>query len=195
MPRQNPTSSHCSAALALDLLGDRWVLLLIREVVFGTRRFDDFADHLDIARNVLTQRLAKLVAAGVLMQVPLEKEGRRQGYHLSEMGKDLMPVLVALMQWGDRWLQTADSVPLRLIERSTGASIPRLLPRNAAGEELTMQDIDWAPGPGASHPAIAPLVRAYEAQRRVVPRPVPVATKPRPTSPFKTPRPRKVSTP
>ena len=175
MPRQKPTASICSAARSLELLGDRWVLLLIREVLFGTRRFEDFAAHLGIARNVLSDRLAKLVKAGVLLQVPLRTDGRRQGYRLSEMGEDLIPVLVALMQWGDRWLQTPDTIPIRVIERSTGKELPRMRTRNAAGKELGFADLDWAPGPGASHPSIAPLIAAYETQRRIDPRPIPTA--------------------
>jgi DNA-binding HxlR family transcriptional regulator len=160
-------------------LGDRWVLLLIREVLFGTRRFEDFAAHLGIARNVLSNRLAKLVKAGVLVQVPLRTDGRRQGYRLSEMGEDLIPVLVGLMQWGDRWLQTPDTIPIRVIERSTGKELPRMRARNAAGKEIGFRDLDWAPGPGARHPSIAPLIAAYETQRRIEPRPIPTAV-PRP---------------
>jgi DNA-binding HxlR family transcriptional regulator len=175
MPRLKSIDSMCSAARSLNLLGDRWVLLLIREVVFGTRRFEDFAAHLGIARNVLSDRLAKLVKAGVLVQTPLRVDGRRQGYRLSEMGEDLIPVLVALMQWGDRWLQQPDCIPIRVVERRTGKELPRMRARNAAGKELGLRDLDWAPGPGASHPSIAPLIEAYEAQRLIEPRPIPKA--------------------
>ncbi len=175
MPRFKPSESLCSVVRSLDLLGDRWTLLLIREVVFGTRRFDDFAAHLGIARNVLSTRLAKLVEAGILMQEPLQAEGRRQGYHLTEMGEDLLPVLMALMQWGDRWLQTPDTVPVRVVERATGKALPPVSVRNAAGKLLALADLDWEPGPGAGHPLMAPLVAAYEAQRRTGPRPVPQA--------------------
>lgn len=176
MPRLKPNESLCSAARALALLGDRWALLLIREVVFGTRRFDDFAAHLGIARNVLSARLAKLVEAGILVQEPLQAKGRRQGYQLTETGEDLLPVLISLMQWGDRWLQTPDTIPTRVVERSTGQELPPLRPRNAAGKALGRHELDWAPGPGASHPRIAPLFAAYEAQRRITPRPVPAAS-------------------
>ena len=177
---------------SLDLLGDRWTLLLIREVVFGTRRFDDFAAHLGIARNVLSTRLAKLVEAGILVQEPLQAEGRRQGYHLTEMGEDLLPVLMALMQWGDRWLQTPDTVPVRVVERATGKALPPISVRNAAGKQLGLGDLDWEPGPGAGHPLMAPLVAAYEAQRRTGPRPVPPAGADNAPSPS---RRKKVTTP
>jgi DNA-binding HxlR family transcriptional regulator len=175
MPRLKPNESMCSAARSLELLGDRWALLLIRELMFGTHRFDDFASHLGIARNVLAERLNRLTAAGILVQRPLRSDALRQGYYLTEMGEGLLPVLVGLLQWGDRWLQTPDSVPLRLIERSSGTELAPILLRSANGAELTRQDLDWAPGPGAAHPSIAPLAAAYEAQRRRDPRPVPPA--------------------
>ncbi|MBI5906999.1 MAG: helix-turn-helix transcriptional regulator, partial [Burkholderiales bacterium] len=120
MPRLKPNTSMCSVARSLELLGDRWTLLLIREVVFGTRRFDDFAVHLGIARNVLAAKLSALVKAGILEQKPLRQDAKRLGYHLTDMGEGLLPVLVALLQWGDRWLQTPASIPLRMIERATG---------------------------------------------------------------------------
>jgi DNA-binding HxlR family transcriptional regulator len=173
MPRIKQQESICSVVQSLDLLGDRWSLLLIREVVFGTRRFDDFATHLGIARNVLSNRLAELVASGILVQAPLRTDGTRMGYRLSEKGEDLIPVLVALMQWGDRWLQTPESIPIRLLERSTGMEIPRLILHGADNHELKLRDLDWAPGPGASHPSLAALIEAYETQRRIEPRPVP----------------------
>lgn len=164
----------CSIARSLDLLGDRWTLLLVREILFGTRRFDDFASHLGIARNVLSQRLAKLVEAGILVRTPLKADGRRLGYLLTPMGEDLAPALIALMQWGDRWLHTPRTIPIRVIERSSGKEVRPLQVLGGSGSPLALEDLDWAPGPGASHPAIAPLVRAYEAQRAIPPRPIPV---------------------
>lgn len=177
MPRLKPNTSTCSVARALELLGDRWSFLLIREVIFGTRRFDDFAAHLGIARNVLTTKLAALVDAGIFEQRPLHQDARRLGYHLTEMGEGLLPALVALVQWGDRWLQTPDTVPLRILEQTTGEELPPVQLLGRAGKPLGRRDLDWAPGPGAGDPGIAPLVAAYEAQRRVVPRPIPSANK------------------
>jgi DNA-binding HxlR family transcriptional regulator len=185
MPRLKTNESMCSAARSLELLGDRWALLLIRELMFGTHRFDDFASHLGIARNVLSDRLSRLTAAGILVQQPLRDDALRQGYYLTEMGEGLLPVLVALMQWGDRWLQTPDTVPLRVIERASGAELAPIRLRSASGVDLTHRDLDWTPGPGAGHPSIAPLAAAYEAQRRRDPRPVPPAPSqrhPRPTT-------------
>jgi DNA-binding HxlR family transcriptional regulator len=188
MPRLKPNTSMCSAARALELLGDRWTLLLIREVMFGTRRFDDFTAHLGISRNVLSAKLASLVEAGVLVQRPLKQDTKRLGYYLTDMGEGLVPVLLALLQWGDRWLQTADSIPIRVIERATGEELAPIRLRNAAGEVLSLRELDWTPGPGAGHPSIAPLAAAYEAQRRVIPRPIP-QPHPEPTNHKKVPTP------
>lgn len=173
MPRLKTNVSPCSVARSLEILGDRWTLLLIREVVFGTHRFDDFAEHLGIARNVLSARLAKLVENGILEQEPLDSEAKRNGYHLTLMGLDLLPVLVSLMQWGDRWLQTPASIPLQIVERKSGKKIPDMRPCNNAGKPLAFKELDWTPGPGADDPRIVDLVAAYESQRPLVPRPVP----------------------
>lgn len=175
MPRLKPNDSCCSVAKAIDLLGERWMLLIVREVAFGTRRFDDFIANLGIARNVLTNRLATLVAAGVLEQQPLRSDGRRMGYRFTPMGEELMPMLIGFMQWGDRWLQTPDSVPVRVLERATGKLLPSVRIRNDEGKALGLRDLDWEPGPGAGHPQVAALVKAYEAQRVATPRPVPAS--------------------
>jgi DNA-binding HxlR family transcriptional regulator len=166
VPRLKTNLSPCSAARSLEVLGDRWTLLIIREAIFGTRRFDKFARHLGIARNVLTARLASLIEADILMQVPLRDDAPRMGYKLTEKGEDLFAVLIALMQWGDRWLQTAESVPIRILERASGALLGPVVPRSRSGKALRARDLDWAAGPGAHDPRIAPLVAAYHRQRR-----------------------------
>jgi DNA-binding HxlR family transcriptional regulator len=177
MPRLRVNESLCSAARALEVLGDRWTLLLIREVVFGTRRFDEFALHLGIARNILTARLNALIAADILVQAPIRDDALRMAYHLTEKGRDLLPVLIALLQWGDRWLQAPDSIPIQIIERESGKVLEPMRPRNRSGKALTLRDLDWAPGPGGTDPRIAPLVAAYEKQRRIEPRPIPAPKK------------------
>ena len=173
MPRLKTNDSLCSAARALDILGARWTLLLLREVVFGTRRFDAFATHLGIARNVLASRLALLVNEGLLETRRIHDVGRREEYRLTEKGRDTLPILIALLQWGDRWLQTRKSVPMQVIDRRNRRALPRMRPLDAEGHALDLQDLDWIPGPGANDPRMVPLVAAYEAQRRVEPRSIP----------------------
>jgi DNA-binding HxlR family transcriptional regulator len=192
MPRLKPNESLCSAAQALEILGTRWTLLLIREVLFGTRRFDAFAVHLGIARNVLASRLALLVDEGILEMQPVGISGRREEYRLTEKGRDTLPILIALLQWGDRWLQTPMSIPLQVVDRRNKRPLARMRPLDSDGTPLDLPDMDWLPGPGAGDPRIAPLVAAYEAQRRIEPRPVPTAPA-RTTDPLKRRRSRTTS--
>jgi DNA-binding HxlR family transcriptional regulator len=192
MPRLKPNESLCSAARAVEILGTRWTLLLIREVLFGTRRFDAFAVHLGIARNVLASRLALLVDEGILEMQPVGISGRREEYRLTEKGRDTLPILIALLQWGDRWLQTPMSIPLQVVDRRNKRPLARMRPLDSDGTPLDLPDMDWLPGPGAGDPRIAPLVAAYEAQRRIEPRPVPTAPA-RTTDPLKRRRSRTTS--
>src|ERR1700722_15394726 len=91
----------CSVARSLEIVGEWWTLLVIREAFFGTRRFSDFEARLGIAKNVLSGRLAKLVEAGVLERRAVVGRGNPRDYRLTPMGRDLFPAIIALMQWGD----------------------------------------------------------------------------------------------
>jgi len=173
MPRLKANNSLCSAARALEILGARWTLLLLREAAFGTRRFDAFAAHLGIARNVLAGRLGLLVAEGLLETRRINEAGLREEYRLTDKGRDALPILIALLQWGDRWLQSPTSIPMQVIDRRSRRALPRMRPLDAEGNALDLKDLDWIPGPGASDPRMLPLVAAYEAQRRVEPAAIP----------------------
>lgn len=93
----------CSIAQNVDIIGDRWNVMLIRDAFMGVRRFEDFANDLGIARNILSNRLERLVAAGVFETVQYQEHPPRDEYRLTEKGKDLMDVMLALWRWGDRW--------------------------------------------------------------------------------------------
>jgi DNA-binding HxlR family transcriptional regulator len=148
--RRRFDKENCSVAQALEVLGDWWTLLVVREAFFGTRRFADFARALGISKNVLTQRLEHLVRRGVLARVDAGQHGRRYEYVLSPMGKDLLMVVTALRQWGDRWIVGAGHEPLVVCERRTGQPIPRQLVRGSDGEPMRAGDFVLQPGPGAS---------------------------------------------
>ena len=94
---------NCSVAKSLELIGERWTMLVVREVFLGNRRFDEIATRLDIARNVLTTRLARLVDEGVLEKVRYQERPERFEYRLTEKGIDLWPIMVSLIQYGDRY--------------------------------------------------------------------------------------------
>jgi DNA-binding HxlR family transcriptional regulator len=111
---------NCSVARALEVLGDWWTLLIVREAFLGTRRFADFAANLEISRNILTNRLGHLVKHRVLARVDAGVHGTRYEYELTPMGKDLATVMTALRQWGDRWIFGAGQEPLIVLDRRTG---------------------------------------------------------------------------
>ena len=114
---------NCSVARALEVLGDRWTLLVIRDAFLGVRRFDDFQRSLGIARNVLNTRLQRLVEAGLLERHRYQERPERFEYRLTEMGVDLWPTIVSLMKWGDRHLAGDEGPPVLLRHKGCGGTI------------------------------------------------------------------------
>jgi DNA-binding HxlR family transcriptional regulator len=114
-PRGAWKAEHCSIARSLDVLGARSSFLILREAFYGTTRFADFAERVGISEPVAASRLRELVRDGLLEREDYQEPGERtrQSYHLTPKGAELFPVLVALMQWGDRWLQGGGAVELR----------------------------------------------------------------------------------
>jgi DNA-binding HxlR family transcriptional regulator len=151
---------NCSVARSLEVLGDWWTLLVIREAFFGTRRFADFETNLGISKNVLTQRLKHLVRHGVLERVDAGQHGTRYEYALTRMGKDLATVMTALREWGDRWLLEGRE-PLVVHDRRTGRPVPRLRIRGEDGELLRAEDMELRPGPGATRATRARFERRF----------------------------------
>jgi len=150
MSPQNPDSLNCSVATALEIIGEAWTFLILREAFFGSRRFEDFQKHLGIARNILTTRLNKLCDKGILERTPVKPGAKRHEYRLTPMGRDLHTILIALTQWGDRWLQLSDGAPVKFIERASGKEIADLAVLNQDGRVVQARDLAIIPGPGAS---------------------------------------------
>ena len=117
--------SRCSVAGTLAVVGEKWSLLVLREAFLGVRRFADFQRNLGAPKAVLTDRLATLVDQDILRRVPYQAEGERQRheYRLTEKGIDLYPTLIALMQWGDKYLGEGAPPPLELHHRDCGAPV------------------------------------------------------------------------
>lgn len=133
----------CGMALATELLGDRWTLLILREAFYGVSRFDDLRADLTIPRGILSTRLKALVGAGLLVKTPY-RQGRdrvRYAYQLSPMGQDLALTLIALMQWGERHLQTGPS-PVRLTDRRTGQTLQIALV-TPDGQAVPAEQVDF----------------------------------------------------
>lgn len=141
MARKRFDDSNCSVARALNQVGDWWSLLIVLHAMYGTRRFVDFQQELGIAKNILCDRLARLVDNGVLKRVEVGEHGSRFEYRLTEKGRDLFPVVIALRQWGDKWNPSPDEAPLDLRDRVTGQSIQPVHVQNAEGEPITVRDV------------------------------------------------------
>jgi DNA-binding HxlR family transcriptional regulator len=151
---------NCAVAQALDVLGDWWTLLIVREAFTGTRRFADFEQNLGISKNILTQRLDHLVEHGVLIRVQAGVHGSRYEYQLTPMGKDLIVVLTALREWGDRWIYGEGKEPVLVFDRRTGRKLPRLAVRDEDGTPVRARDLEMRLGPGATVQTCQRFVRA-----------------------------------
>ncbi len=127
----------CSVARALEAIGDRWTMLVIRDAFVGVRRFDEFQERLGIARNVLTDRLSRLVDEGILEKHEYQERPQRFEYRLTPKGVDLFPVLVSLMKWGDRHAPEENGPPLAVIHRDCGGEIDERLLCSRCGEPVT----------------------------------------------------------
>lgn len=130
----------CPIARSMDIIGEWWTLLILRECFSGTTRFDDFQKNLGISKNTLTARLAKLVKRGVLNRVPVEPGARRKHYKLTEMGKELYVVFVALRQWGDKWTFNGKPPPNAVVERTNGRIVAPVEVRSQDGRVLKPRD-------------------------------------------------------
>jgi DNA-binding HxlR family transcriptional regulator len=141
---------QCSIAQALEIVGEWWTLLIIRDAFLGVRRFDDFVDRLGISRNVLTTRLDTLVDAGVLERLPYDTGRGRYDYVLTDKGRALWPVMTTLRQWGDEWIVGEGNEPIQLEHRSCGHVTTAHLTCDACGEPLDARTVRAVPGPAAS---------------------------------------------
>jgi DNA-binding HxlR family transcriptional regulator len=149
MQRTSFEDMTCSVAKCLDVVGEWWSLLIVRDAFLGVRRFDDFQFRLGISRNILTQRLSRLVDNGVLRRVQYSEHPPRFEYRLTVKGRDLWLVINAMRQWGDRW--AAPRGPqLELRHEGCGQVINAVSVCSHCGEELDALEVSAVPGPGSS---------------------------------------------
>src|ERR1700754_1797613 len=137
MYRKRFTGMNCSIARSLDEVGEWWTLLIVRECTQGSRRFDEFQNGLGIARNVLTARLERLIELEIIERFPIAERANTFGYRLTAKGQDLYPVLVALMQWGDKWLRPNGKPPIELVEHASGKRVEPVEVRGPGREALS----------------------------------------------------------
>jgi DNA-binding HxlR family transcriptional regulator len=144
----------CSVAGTLEVVGERWSLLIVRDVLLGVRRFDGLQADLGIARNVLQARLTRLLDEGVLEKRPYQERPRRYEYRLTEKGLDLWPTIVALLQWGDKYAAPPAGPPVLLEHRDCGGAVDEHRICETCGARLSVRDVRATAGPGArpDHP-------------------------------------------
>ena len=136
---------HCSVARTLDVIGEWWTPLILRDVLLGLTRFDEIRDDLGISRKVLAERLETLVERGVLQRVPYQDRPVRHEYVPTEMGLDLAPVLFAMIAFGDKWLGEA---PVRVVHETCGRPTTMVPSCAECGEPLTPETVRIEAGPG-----------------------------------------------
>jgi DNA-binding HxlR family transcriptional regulator len=131
----------CSVARALSVIGDRWTLLILRDAFLGAHRFDQFESSLGVSPHLLSTRLRKLVEEGVLERRPYQERPARHEYRLTEKGRDLYPVIVGLVVWGDRWMAQGEGPPVALHHRSCGHRTTPALHCSECGEAIDPREM------------------------------------------------------
>ncbi len=149
---REPTFSrlNCSIARSLAVLGDAWSLLILRDVLGGARTFEAFQRRLGIARNTLTDRLRHLVEEGMLTQMDVGKRGTRFEYVPTQKAKDFQIPLMAILQWGDRWVSGPGNEPVIAFDRESGAAIAPITMRTTSGRTVSSDELTYKPGKGAT---------------------------------------------
>ena len=134
--------TECALPAALEAVGERWSFLILRGVFNGLHHFEEFQSTLGIARNILSNRLGRLVEHGILRRDPDPSDRRRVAYRLTEKGRELLPVLISLRQWGERWVSGVPSNPV-LVDRASRQPVAAMAVRAADGRTLSLGDLEW----------------------------------------------------
>ncbi|WP_321912253.1 helix-turn-helix domain-containing protein [Paraburkholderia sp. J11-2] len=138
--RKSAKRETCPVARSVDVIGDRWSLMILRDVFDGVYRFGDIQRNLGVARNILSGRLSQLVEAGILETRPASDGTAYQEYVLTKKGESLFPVIVALQQWGERHLFERNEKHSWLIDKATGKPLLSMFPQTREGHPLTPHD-------------------------------------------------------
>jgi DNA-binding HxlR family transcriptional regulator len=134
--------TECGISAALEVVGERWSFLILRGTFNGLHHFEEFQANLGIARNILSNRLGRLVEHGILRRDPDPDDRRKVAYRLTEKGRDLLPVLLSLRQWGERWVSGLPSNPV-LVDRLNRRPIAPITVYSEDGRPLTVGDMEW----------------------------------------------------
>jgi DNA-binding HxlR family transcriptional regulator len=147
MSKNSFAEMNCPIAQTLERVGEWWTLLILRNAFCGMTRFDDFQRHLGIGSNVLSQRLRRLTEDGILTRTAAPDDGRAFEYRLTERGLALFPILVAMTEWGEKWVPNPQGARIELVERKTGKPITGIRVQSADGRSLQAQEIAARAGP------------------------------------------------
>ena len=159
MRRASFEDMSCSVARSLEVIGEWWTLLIVRDAFFGVTRFEEFQARLGIARNILTKRLDSLVEHGVLERRSYDDARGRADYVLTDKGKALWPVLVTIRQWGDEWIVGAGNEPIAMVHTTCGELTTAVLTCDHCGETLHGREVRVVAGPGLDDPTMLPARR------------------------------------
>jgi DNA-binding HxlR family transcriptional regulator len=146
--RTDTSGWPCTIARSVDVLGDHWNLLLIRQACLGTRRFEDFQRSLNIGRNILTLRLNRLVDEDLLERVEYRHNPPRREYRLTQKGREVYPILAAMAAWGERWLTGPEGTPLVLHHTGCGRDMRAVVVCSECSESIDVRQVRARPGPG-----------------------------------------------
>ena len=147
MERKSFAEMHCSVAQCLEVVGEWWSMLIVRDAFLGVTRFDQFQERLGISRNILKQRLDNLTDHGVLEKVPYSDHPPRHEYRLTAKGQDLWPIVTTMRQWGDKYA-APDGPPVQLVHEGCGTVFHAEMTCSNCGERVPAREVRVVPGPG-----------------------------------------------
>src|SRR6266516_2846567 len=154
----------CSVARALEVVGERWSLLILRDALFGFTRFEDFREGLGIASNVLTARLERLVSEGLLERRLYQERPERFEYLLTDKGRGLAPALLMLMKWGDEHYPTEAGPPVVTLHRACGGKVDRRMRCGRCRVRVEFEDLELETGPGLRAAGLSPFPAEAQPQ-------------------------------
>lgn len=158
MERKRFDQQPCPIARAADLFGDWWVPLILREALYGVDQFNEFAERLDISKNILQQRLQRLVEAGIFERQLYCERPQRFRYRLTERGRSALQLLAAMAAWSNRWVFEEGQHPIELVDRRTGQVVEPVVTDARSGQPLQAEHLEMRPGPGFPS---SPEIRAW----------------------------------
>jgi DNA-binding HxlR family transcriptional regulator len=166
LERTSFADMRCSLARSLELIGDWWSPLIIRDLFLDVTRFDDLVEDLGISRNLLTRRLKALVDDGIVERAAYQRHPPRYEYRLTEAGRDLVPALLALTEWGDRWARPKEGRPMLFVHKGCGHQFRPQVTCSACGDVVTAEAVMAVPGPGgAAKPGTMVVARRIQGAR------------------------------